>query len=476
MDTAALATPDVAKPNRIDRLSSGVVELKNQGSGRYLPYQPHPYIFEPPMKIPFSPPFITDQVFQHVQEVLESGWITTGPKSRALEQEFTAYTEGQASIAVNSWSSGAILALKWLGIQLGDEVIIPAYTYAATALSVLHAGATPVMCDSGDDFCLDPKKLSALITERTKAIIPVDFGGLPADYSAIRAEVEAAADEFEPTSRIQEKFGRIAILTDAAHSLGARWNGLSAAMGGDITIYSTHAVKNLTTAEGGMIVLNLPPWFEVELEEKWFTLHRLNGQTKDAFAKSKAGGWRYDIVTDGMKMNMPDICAAIGLGQIVTYPSALRRRREIFERYESGLDHAFFRMPVSQLDTRQSSYHLFAVRLHPEWVAQRDEIIDFAAAQDVAVNVHFIPLPELTLFKELGYSSSSVPQAVSMSNSEISLPIYPQMTNEMADRVIEVMNQAARATKKVSRADRPARSRKTVPNSIQPSVQSRISK
>lgn len=401
------------------------------------------------MRIPFSPPLITDDVYQHVREVLESGWITTGPKTAALEEEFRAFTSAQAATAVNSWSSGAILTLHWLGLQPGDEVIIPAYTYAATGLSVLHAGGTVVMCDVGDDFCVDPVELAKLITPRTKAVIPVDFGGMPVDYDAISQVVDNASGSFVASSTVQEAFGRIAVIADAAHSFGATVDGDSAIHKADITIYSTHAVKNLTTAEGGMIVLNLPASFDAQAEEKWFRLNRLNGQTKDAFAKTKAGGWRYDIVSKGMKCNMPDICAAIGLGQMATYPEALKRRREIYERYARAFSDGPFILPATDIDGRSSSCHLFALRLAdglnaktPEDGTLRDQIIQYAADREVAFNVHFLPLPELTLFSEMGYRAQDVPNTVRLSHSEISLPIYPQMTDEMVDHVAKTVQKA----------------------------------
>ncbi len=401
------------------------------------------------MKVPFSPPLITDDVRQHVAEVLESGWITTGPKTAALEEEFTAFTGAQASIAVNSWTSGAILTLHWLGLQPGDEVIIPAYTYAATGLSVIHAGGTVVMCDVGDDFCLDPDALKELITDRTKAVIPVDFGGMPVDYDAINAVVQESSGLFSASSPVQERLGRVAVLADAAHSFGATVDGESAVGKADITIYSTHAVKNLTTAEGGMIVLNLPDQFDQEQERKWFRLNRLNGQTKDAFAKSKAGGWRYDIVSRGMKCNMPDICAAIGLGQMATYPAALERRRVIYNRYAAALASDAFILPPTDIGGRSSSCHLFALRLADGWSARheedgtlRDQIIQYAADRHVALNVHFLPLPELTLFKQMGFEAKHVPNTVRLSHSEISLPIYPQMTDEMVDHVAKTVKEA----------------------------------
>jgi len=280
--------------------------------------------------IPFSPPFIDDDVLQEVDDVLTSGWITTGPKVQQLEHEVKKFTGCEEVVCVNSATSGLMLALRCFGIGKDDEVIIPAYTYAATALAVYHIGAKPVMVDIKSDFTIDPEKVREAITGRTKAIIPVDIAGWPADYDALYSlvvEPEVKA-KFNPTSDEQKKLGRILILSDGAHSFGATYKGKPSGFIADITIFSFHAVKNVTTAEGGCVCLNLPSPFDNNELFKKLKLMSLNGQTKDAYTKSKAGGWRYDIVLPGYKMNMPDICAAIGLAQLRKYKKYLIKERQ----------------------------------------------------------------------------------------------------------------------------------------------------
>ena len=277
------------------------------------------------MKIPFSPPYIDDSVIAEVTDALRSGWITTGPKTKALEEEIRQMTGSRQVLCVNSWTTGAIMTLRWLGVGPGDEVIIPAYTYCATALAVIWAGAKPVMVDSGEDLNISVDAIRRAITPRTKAIIPVDIAGWPCDYDAImqlvsEPEVKAL---FLPTSPVMEQLGRIIVINDSAHSIGSHYGDKFSGTQTDIAIFSLHAVKNVTTAEGGAICLNLPAPFDNELLYKELRMKALNCQTKDAFTKSKAGGWRYDIVGMGMKANMADVNAAIGLAQIRQYPKML---------------------------------------------------------------------------------------------------------------------------------------------------------
>jgi len=261
------------------------------------------------MKIQFSPPFIDNSIEKELLEVLRSGWITTSPKTVQLQQTFANYTGFSQVLAVTSWTSGAQLALKWFGIGSGDEVIVPAYTYAATALVVLHAGAIPVMVDVNEDFTLDETKLADAITHRTKAIIPVDFAGWPVNLSGIKAVINSKKDVFVPRTPAQEKLGRILLLSDAAHSIGATYNDKAAGLQADIAVYSLHAVKNITSGEGGLIGINLPEPFSNEAEFNWMRMNAMNGQTKDALTKSKGGHRKYDIVSDGLKINIPDMCA-----------------------------------------------------------------------------------------------------------------------------------------------------------------------
>ncbi|RKR07168.1 dTDP-4-amino-4,6-dideoxygalactose transaminase [Maribacter vaceletii] len=392
--------------------------------------------------IPFSPPYINQNVIDEVVESLQSGWITTGPKVKLLEQEIAKHIDIQNVLCVNSWTSGAIMILRWLGLKEGDEVIIPAYTYSATALAVLHAGGKPVMVDVNDDFNMDPKKVKEAITKRTKAIIPVDFAGYPCNYNQLNkiAKDKSVKQLFNPTSKIQKKINRILILSDAAHSLGATYKNKSIGHSADITIFSLHAVKNITTAEGGAIVLNMPTPFSND--DLYSELRRmtLNCQTKDAFTKSKGGNWRYDITGLGMKINMADINAAIGLAQIREYPKLLERRKLIFTKYLDAfkkLDWTI--LPSIKDEDRESSCHLFPLRISSITEDQRDLIIDEISKLGISVNVHFIPLPMLTFFKELKYDIKDYPLAYKNYASEISLPIYPQLNDNQVDKIIHVV-------------------------------------
>ena len=402
------------------------------------------------MKIPFSPPYIDEDVINEVTDSLKSGWITSGPKVKALE-ELTAEFSGLKYVAcVNSWTSGAQLVLKWFGVGPGDEVIVPAYTYAATALVVLHCGARPVMVDVLEDFTIDPEKVKKAITSKTKVIFAVDFAGFPCNYDALNEIVtnQENREKFIPSNAIQSKLNRILLVSDAAHSIGAKYKNSPAALFSDITIYSFHAVKNVTTAEGGAICLNLPSIFDNEIEHKWMKLNSLNGQTKDAFTKSQAGGWRYDIISQGLKINMPDICAAIGLVQLKKYNDKLLvERKQIFDSYANAFNkYEWAHTPPSITDKKISSFHLFALRIKGVTEFQRDAIIDEITKSEITVNVHFIPLPMLTLFKEQGYSISDFPQAYENYSQEISLPIYPQLTSEQVSLIIEIV---AKAVEKV---------------------------
>lgn len=398
------------------------------------------------MKIPFSPPYIDQDIINEVVDTLKSGWITTGPKVKALEEETCKLTGVSQALCVNSWTSGAILILKWFGVKEGDEVIIPAYTYSATALAVLHCGATPVMVDVNEDFTVNSEKIKEAITEKTKVIMPVDIAGLPCDYDAINAIVNNAEikAKFKANSDNQKKLGRILVLSDAAHSVGATYKGKACGTLTDITIFSFHAVKNITTAEGGVICINLPAPFDNAEEYKTMRLWTLNGQTKDAFTKSKAGGWKYDILFAGLKVNMPDLCAALGLAQIRKYTAEiLKERKRVAERY-----HAFFsqkswaQLPIIEDEKRKSCYHLYALRINNISEEQRDAMMELIAADEVSVNVHFIPMPMLTLFKNLGYKIENYPVAYDNFSREISLPIYPQLTDEQVDFICNSIEKA----------------------------------
>lgn len=397
------------------------------------------------MKIPFSPPYIDDDVINEVTDSLRSGWITTGPKVKALEEEVCKLSGARRALGVNSWTSGAILVLRWLGLQPGDEVIVPAYTYSATALAVLWAGGKPVMVDSGEDFNISVEAIRRAITPRTKAILPVDIAGFPCDYDAIMALVSEPEVKtmFAPTSDVQRQLGRIIVVSDSAHSIGAHYNGKRSGSETDIAIFSLHAVKNVTTAEGGIICLNMPEPFDNDKLYADMRLFSLNCQTKDAFTKSKAGGWRYDIIGQGMKCNLADVNAAIGLAQIRKYEDLLKERKRVFTRYNDALKQYDWALtPPAVTPGKESSYHVYALRIKDVTEQQRDEIIQEIAKSEVAVNVHFVPMPMLTLFREMGYDIKDYPQAYRNYAHEISLPIYPQLTDEQADFVIHSVVEA----------------------------------
>lgn len=398
------------------------------------------------MKIPFSPPYVDDDVLKEVEGTLRSGWITTGPKVKALEQEINKLTGCQQTLCVNSWTSGAILTLKWLGIKPGDEVIVPVYTYAATALSVIHCGATPIMVDVLDDLTIDPNAVAKVITAKTKAIIGVDVAGLMCHYNQLRRLViqPSILSLFVPESDVQKKIGRILIIADAAHSIGAKYNGRNSGVCADISIFSMHAVKNITTAEGGAISLNLPISFNPKEVYELMRLWSLNGQTKDAFSKSNGSGWRYDILFDGLKVNMPDICAAIGLAQIRKYDQQLLRdRARIATQYQDFFKSKnWAQLPILQDEERESCYHIYALRIKNINEDERDAMIECITAMEIGVNVHFLPLPMLSTFKNKGIKIEDFPVAYDNYTREISLPIYPQLTKEQIDHICTIVEEA----------------------------------
>lgn len=393
------------------------------------------------MKIPFSPPFINEDVINEVTDSLQSGWITTGPKVKALEAEIKKYSGAQEVLCVNSWTSGAIMMLRWLGIQQGDEVIVPAYTYSATALAVYHAGGVPVMVDVTEDFNISVEGIRKAISPKTKAILPVDIAGFPCDYDEIMDLVNSSEIKkfFKPTSSVQEKLGRIIVINDAAHSLGSTYkNGVKTGSETDVAIFSLHAVKNVTTAEGGAICLNMPAPFNNQDLYAELRQMSLNCQTKDAFSKSKAGSWRYDITGLGMKINMADVNAAIGLAQMRLYPEMLKERKRVFDLYNKAFGkYSWAIIPPAITTTKESSYHLYALRIKSICEEQRDLIIEEVAKKGISVNVHFIPLPMLTFFKNKGFKIEDYPIAYKNYKSEISLPIYPQLSNEDVERIVD---------------------------------------
>ena len=395
--------------------------------------------------IPFSPPRIDDKIIAEVTDALKSGWITTGPKTKLFEKKISNYCNVSNVLAVNSWTSGAELLLYWFGVKEGDEVIIPVYTYCATANIVIHRGARVIMVDVRSDFGLDLSLLEKHITPKTKAIIPVDVGGLPVHFDKLKSIVNKTSvkEKFNPQSENQEKLGRIMILSDAAHSFGAKYKGQNIGSEVDFTIFSFHAVKNLTTAEGGAICINLPePFDNAEIYKQLNTLS-LHGQNKDALAKTQKGSWEYDVIDAGFKCNMTDILAAIGLVELARYESeTLRRRKEIFLEYTDLLKrYDWAIIPHYIDDERESSYHLYLLRIKGVTLQERNSIIHEIFEQNVSVNVHYKPLSMLSYYNKLGFKIDDFPNANSLWECEISLPVYFSLTfNEVKEVVNAVIN------------------------------------
>lgn len=402
------------------------------------------------MLIPFSLPLIDDDVIAEVNDALvNTGWLTTGPKVRLFEEELSRMTD-RPVVCVSSWTSGAMLMLRWFGVGPGDEVIIPAYTYAATALCAMNLGATVVMVDVSDDFTIATEQIRAAITERTKAIIPVDVAGWPADYDGIH-EVLNAPDVramFTPASERQEKLGRILVLSDAAHSIGSTYHGRQNGQWADVTVFSFHSVKNVTTGEGGAVCLNLPAPFDNDAERLFLRTFSLNGQTKSAFEKNQSGGWRYDIIDQGLKANMPDLLAAIGLSQIRKYAKELLPdRRRKFELYQAAFaDDSWAILPPYRDAERESSAHLYMLRIAGADEARRDAIIQHLADAGIGVNVHYIPMAMLTLFRERGYKIGDYPKTYELYANEITLPLYNVLTEAAIAEVIAGVRAAVEDT------------------------------
>jgi dTDP-4-amino-4,6-dideoxygalactose transaminase len=396
------------------------------------------------MNIPFSLPVIDTDVINEMHDTLtNTGWLTSGPKVIALEKEIRQLTTAQAVVCVNSWVSGAMLMLRWFGVGSGDEVIVPAYTYCATALACLNMGAKPVMIDVSDDFTMDTSKIKAAITSDTKAIIPVDIAGLPCDYDKINALVNGQEVKklFAPNSKNQEKLGRILVLADAAHSIGAFYKNRPVGTLADISIFSLHSVKNITTGEGGAICLNLPQPFVHEEEYKFLKALSINGQTKSAFEKNRVGGWRYDIIAQGLKVNMPDLCASVGLAQIRKYSSTLLPERKKIVRFynEHFSEYGWALLPTVETSERVSSFHLYLLRIKNCTETQRDRMIQKISEKGVGVNVHYIPMPMLTLFKNLGYQIAHFPNTYRLYANEISLPVYNNLSEDKLEKVVQAV-------------------------------------
>jgi dTDP-4-amino-4,6-dideoxygalactose transaminase len=393
--------------------------------------------------IPFSPPRIDQKTIDAVTESLQSGWISTGPKTKQFEENLATYLQTDHMVCLNSATAGMQLILNWLGIQPGDEVIVPAYTYCATANVVIHRGATPVMVDiNSDDFNINLEAIKAAITDKTKAIISVDVGGVPVDYDEINALIRSSevVSKFTPRTEIQEQLGRIMFVSDAAHSIGAKYKGKYTGHQADMSSFSFHAVKNLTTAEGGAVIFNVADKFEHETLKKKFKVSSLHGQTKDAFSKLQIGAWRYDVIEAGYKCNMTDLNAAIGLVELDRYDESLARRKSIFDQYTEGLSsHNWALTPFYEDEEKTTSYHLYQLRIKGISENKRDQIITEIGQNEVAVNVHYIPVPMLTFYKNQGYDISNYPNAYAAFENEITLPVYYSLSDENVKTVIETV-------------------------------------
>ena len=390
------------------------------------------------MKILFSPPDITDLEIEEVKEALMSGWITTGPKTKQLEKELAEYCGVNKAVCLNSQTACAEMALRILGVTEGDEVIVPAYTYTASAAVACHMGAKPIFIDSQKDSIeMDYDKMEAAITERTKVIIPVDLGGTVCDYERIYAAIEKKKDLFRPANKIQENIGRIAVCADTAHSLGSTRHGVRTGNLADFSSFSFHAVKNFTTAEGGALMWKEIPGVNDDDIYQQIQLYSLHGQSKDALAKTQLGAWEYDIIGPWYKCNMTDLSAAIGLAQMKRYEGMLERRKEIIAKYDA----AFHPLGVKTLahDTKDyhSCGHLYLTRIPGITVDQRQEIIVKMAEAGIACNVHYKPLPMMTAYKNMGWDIKDFPNAYDYFANEITLPLHTKLTDEEVDYVIE---------------------------------------
>lgn len=389
------------------------------------------------MKIPFSPPDITETEIEQVVEALRSGWITTGPKTKEFERCIADFCNVNRVVCLNSQTACAEMALRILGVGAGDEVIVPAYTYTATASVVCHVGAELKMVDiQKDSLEMDYDALEAAITEKTKVIIPVDLGGVPCDYNRIFKIVEKKKNLFQPKNEIQRAMGRISINADAAHAFGASWQGRKVGSIADFSSFSFHAVKNLTTAEGGALTWKTIP--EIDDEEIYHQLQllSLHGQSKDALAKTQLGAWEYDVVGAWYKCNMTDVAAGIGLGQMKRYREMLERRKEIISRYDAAFKPLGVEVLPHYTDEYQSSGHLYITRIPDITLEQRQEIIVKMAEKGIACNVHYKPLPMLTAYKDIGFDIKDYPNAYDRFVNEITLPLHTKLTDEEVEYVI----------------------------------------
>ncbi len=390
------------------------------------------------MKVPFSPPDISELEIQEVVDALRSGWITTGPKTKELERQVASYCGVNRAVCLNSQTACAEMALRLLGVGEGDEVITSAYTYTASASVVCHVGAKVVLCDiAKDGFNIDYDKVASLITEKTKVIIPVDIAGIPCDYEKLYEIVNAKKHLFKPSNELQEKIGRITILADTAHSFGAKRKGVKTGALADFSAFSFHAVKNLTTAEGGALCWKDIEGVDNEDVYRKLQLFSLHGQNKDALAKTKLGAWEYDIVGTWYKCNMTDVAAGIGLAQMKRYEGILARRKQIIEKYDKAFNGKGITVLEHYTDEYSSSGHLYITRVDGIDESKRNDIITEMAKRDIACNVHYKPLPMHTAYKNLGFDVKDYPSAYEHYKNAITLPLHTCLSDEQVEYVIE---------------------------------------
>ncbi|MBL4655713.1 MAG: DegT/DnrJ/EryC1/StrS family aminotransferase [Bacteroidia bacterium] len=393
--------------------------------------------------LPFYKPRTDEKIIEEVADTIRSGWFTTGPKTKRFEKEIAKYVGIDHVLCVNAATSGLELMLRWFGIKEGDEVIVPVYTYCATANVVVRCGAKPVMVDIRDDFNIDVTRIKDAITEKTKIIIPVDIAGFPCDYDEIMELVNKPeiTGIFKPETKEQEKLGRILVLSDAAHSFGPSYKGKKTGSICDTSVFSFHAVKNLTSGEGGAICINFSNPFNNQEIYEYLNINTLHGQNNDALAKNNNGRWEYDVITAGFKFNMTDIHASIGLVEIQRYDSEnLQKRNTIFKSYDNAFsEHEWAILPVYETEEKNSSMHYYPLRIKNISITCRNQIIEKILAQGINVNVHFKPLPILTLYKNMGYNMDDFPVAYDNYCREISLPVFYDLTEEQQQQIIEAV-------------------------------------
>ena len=389
------------------------------------------------MQIPFSPPDMTEAEEIEVAQVLRSGWITTGPRTKEFERQIASYCHTPKVVCLNSATACMEMILRVLGVGPGDEVITSAYTYTASASVACHVGAKLVMVDTApNSFEMDYEQLAQAITSRTKVIIPVDLAGIICDYDRIFSIANDKKQLFQPSNKLQNSIGRVIILADAAHAFGAKRNGKMCGEIADFTSFSFHAVKNLTTAEGGALTWRSIPGIDNEWLYQQFQLLSLHGQNKDALAKTQLGAWEYDIVAPNFKCNMTDIMAGIGLVQLKRYPEILRRRQQIINRYDEVLRDQNLQLLLHYEENHTSSGHLYLVRLIGREIDERNEIIIKMAERGIACNVHYKPLPMMTAYKNLGFDITNYPNAYNQYRNEITLPLHTRPSDEEIEYVL----------------------------------------